>query len=494
MKMKTNKGLSRLTNTFLVAASLLILVLTGCAAVGPDYKAPDPNAPDHWRNADDNRESSQQQDLQQLAEWWKIFNDPTLNELIDMAVKENRDLKKARAAVREARAARGSSQAGYFPTVDGSGSASRSTSSENNGSGETNDLFSVGFDASWELDVFGGVRRSVEAAEADLGAAGADLEDVMASLTAETGTNYIEVRSYQARLDVAENSLKSLAETADLTKARFQAGLDDELAVLQANYNLEDAASTIPTLKTGLEGALNRLAVLTGKKPGALHEMLKEPRPIPTPPPVASICAPAEALRRRPDVRKAERELAAQTARIGEAEAELYPKFKLNGSISLDALKAYKLFTAESLASSYGPSISWNIFDGGAIRRNIEIQTAKQEQYLMDYETTVLEALEEVENALTAYAQEQARRERLNRASELAGQAEDLAQKQYQAGLKEFSSVLEAQRQLLTYRDELAQSDASIASDLITLYKALGGGWDLSESKNNQDSKKTEGQ
>ncbi|MFH1136533.1 MAG: efflux transporter outer membrane subunit [Pseudomonadota bacterium] len=464
-----------------VTTVLLMLFALGCASVGPDYRPPAPDAPAKWHNG--GAAVTAARDNKQLAEWWTVFDDPLLTRLVGMALEENLDLKKAKAAVREARASRGAAQAGLFPTATGSAAATRSRSSENNGSGDTDDLFSLGFDASWELDVFGGVRRAVEAAEADLGAAEADLRDVLASLTAELGTNYIEARSRQARLAAAEQSLVSLGETVDLTQARFQTGLDDELAVLQAGYNREDAAADIPTHKTALEQAFNRLAVLTGRKPGELRDLLAEVKPIPAAPAAASIGPPAETLRQRPDIRKAERELAAQTARIGEAAADLYPKFKLAGSLSLEALQAHKLLRVESLASSLGPSVSWNIFDAGLIRRNIEVQTAKQEQCLAAYEAAVLTALEEVENALVAFDQEQKRREKIRRAADLASQAEGLARQQYLAGLKDFSDVLETQRQLLTYRDQLAQSDAAVAGDLVTLYKALGGGWARSDDQ-----------
>jgi NodT family efflux transporter outer membrane factor (OMF) lipoprotein len=262
-----------------------------------------------------------------------------------------------------------------------------------------------------------------------------------------------------------------------LTSWRQQAGLSDDLAVRQARYNLESTRSQLPTLRTGLEEARNRIAVLLGEQPGKVHAELEERKPIPVASAGIAVGVPADTLRNRPDVRKAERELAAQTAKVGVATADLYPKFRLNGSIGVDATLLGRLFTSGTYSYSFGPQITWTIFDGGAIRRNIEAQSAVQEQYLIAYEAAVLGALEEAENAIRAYAEEQIRRTSLIEATRAAEEAARLARLKYQAGLADFSSVLEAQRSLLTFQDSLAQSEGAITSNLIKLYKALGGGW-----------------
>jgi NodT family efflux transporter outer membrane factor (OMF) lipoprotein len=458
-------------------AAAALLSLAGCAAVGPNYKASEPNAPAGWHTELRQGLSAEETSPRQLASWWTTLNDPLLTSLIEQAVNNNLDLKQATAKVREARARRGISRAGMFPTLDTSGSATRSKSS---GSAASNSFYSVGFDAGWEVDIFGGVRRAVEAAEADLAASRENLRDVLVSLTAEVALNYLDTRTFQARLAVAEGNLTIQQQTFDLTQSRYEAGLDNELVLQQARYNLESTKAQIPTLRSGLEEAKNRLAVLTGKIPGSVHELLAQTRPIPVIPPTVAVGVPAETLRQRPDIRLAERNFAAQTARIGVATADLYPKFRLTGSIGLESIKSADLFKSASQTWNIGPSISWNLFDAGAIRQNIEVQSAIGEQYLLAYEATVLGALAEVENALTAYAEEQLRRERLVAAVDAARQAEALAANQYSAGLVDFTTVLNAQQSLLSFEDQLSQSDGAVTSNLIRLYKALGGGWSSS--------------
>jgi len=415
-------------------------------------------------------------DPKTLSAWWKTLDDTLLSSLVDRAVSGNLDLKKALSRVREARARRGIATADLFPTLNATGSATWSRSSKDTGSGKTSELYSTNFDATWEVDIFGGVRRSIEAAEADVEASQEDLRNVLVSLLAEVALNYVEVRTLQARLAVAEANLKTQTETCELTQWRYEAGLSDELAVQQAKYNLESTRSQIPTIRTNMEEALNRIAILLGEQPGALHKELEKPEPIPVPPLRVAVGIPAELLRRRPDVRYAERQLAAQTARIGVAMADLYPKFTLNGSVGLEALSLNSL--SSGIWTLLGiPRITWTIFKAGAIRKNIEVQSALQEQALIQYEAAVLNALEEVENALVGYAEEQRKKNALREAADAAHKAVDLVLCKYQAGLTDFSNVLEAERSLLSFQEQLAQSDGTITSNLIRLYKALGGGW-----------------
>jgi NodT family efflux transporter outer membrane factor (OMF) lipoprotein len=336
---------------------------------------------------------------------------------------------------------------------------------------------SIGFDASWELDLFGGVRRSVESATETLQANTEDLRNVLVSLLAEVAMNYIETRTNQTRLGIAEANLRTQAETRALAAVRLEVGLTTALDVEQATYSLESNRSQIPTLQTSVEQAKNRLAVLLGEQLGGVHAELATPQPVPVTPLEAAVGVPADVLRRRPDVRQAERKLAAQTAQVGVATAELYPKFSLLGSIGLDALTLTNLFSAASRTYNVVPSITWRIFDAGAVRKKIEVQSALREQALIQYETTVLAVLEEVENALVAYAHEQRRREALREATQAAQRAVELAQSQYGAGLVDFRSVLEAERSLLSFQDQLAQSEGTATSSLVRLYKTLGGGW-----------------
>jgi multidrug efflux system outer membrane protein len=458
-------------------AVLAVLILAGCATVGPEHVPPDTTVSKNWHTQLNGGLSTEQIDPGTLSSWWATLNDPELSGLIERAVKGNLNIKEARARIREARARRGLAGADLFPTLNATGSATWSRTSENTGTGETRDFYEAGFDAGWELDLFGGKRRSIEAADADLQASQENLHDVLVSLTAEVAVNYVEVRTYQKRLSVTLANLKIQQETFSLTQARYQAGLDDELAVQQARSNLESTRSQIPSLRTGLEEAMNRIAVLLGEQPGALHRQLRNDKSVPGVPLKVAVGVPADALRRRPDVRKAERELAAQTARIGVATSDLYPKFTLSGSIGIEALSLDNIISAGSRTFSIGPRITWPIFNAGSIRANIEVQSAIQERAMIQYESAVLSALEEVENALAAYGEEQIRRTSLEEAADAAKQALDLAQYKYQTGLIDFITVLDAQRSLLNYEHQLAQSTGTITSNLVRLYKALGGGW-----------------
>ena len=461
----------------ILLATIVVLTLTGCAAVGPNYVPVEPEAQEKWHSELQGGLTADQPNPETLVHWWTTLNDPELSSLEERAVKGNLDLKEARARIWEARALRGISKAKLFPTVDAGGSVTDRRFSESSSTGDKSTLYEAGFDAGWELDIFGGVRRSVEAAEADLEATQEDLHDVLVSLLAEVALNYVEVRTFQARLAVTKANIKTQQEGYDLNQSRYQAGIIDELAVQESLRILESSRSQIPALETGLEAAKNRLAVLLGEQPGKLHRELAAKRPIPALPATVAVGIPAETLRHRPDIRRAERLLAAQTARIGVATADLYPKFRLFGTIGLESISTGDFLEYASRAWGFGPSVSWNIFDAGAIRQNIKVQTARQEQALIQYESAVLGAQEEVENVLVAYAKEQHRREFLSKAAAAAQRATLLAQDQYKAGLVDFNNVLDAQRALLILQDELAQSEGTVTSNLVRLYKALGGGW-----------------
>lgn len=458
-------------------AFFFLILIAGCSAVGPDYTAPEDNLPPAWQTELSAGLTAEPLNPEQLACWWATLNDPVLSDIITLAIQNNRDLKQARAKVLEARARRGISKASLFPVLDATGSAGRSKGSASNGGGVTRSFYSLGFDAGWEVDIFGSTRRSVEAAEADLAASREALWEVLVSLTAEAAVNYVEVRTYQARLAVAEQNLSIQQQTYDLARSRLQAGLSNALAVEQARYTLENTRAQIPTLRSGLEEAKNRLTLLTGQFPGGLQDQLHDARPIPVVPPTVAVGVPAETLRQRPDIRKAERSLAAQTARIGVATAELFPQFRLTGSIGLESLKSTQLFRSASQTWNIIPGVSWNVFDAGAIRQNIQVQTAIREQYLFAYESVVLAAVEEVESALVAFIEEQLRREHLVAAVDASRQAEHLARDQYNAGLVDFISVLDAQRSLLSSENQLIESDGTVTANLIRLYKSLGGGW-----------------
>ncbi len=460
-----------------ILLALFVMVLSGCAAVGPDYVQIDPQAPDAWHTQLQGGLIAGQSDPAELTRWWTVLQDPQLSALEERAIAGNLDLQEAESRIREARARRGISRASFFPTLDAGASAIKSRSSENNGTGAERELYAAGFDASWELDVFGGVKRSVEAAQANLQAAREDLHDLQVTLQAEVALNYIDVRTFQARLEVNRKNIKAQEESHALNRSLFQAGIIGDLAVQESLRTLESSRSLIPTLEMGLNAAQNRLALLLGERPGSLHAEMSTPRPLPMLPITLAVGIPAETLRRRPDIRSAERNLAAQKALVGVATADLYPKLRLSGTLGLESLSAGALFQSASRTWGVGPRLSWVLFDAGAVRRNIEVQNRRQEQALIQYERSILRAQEEVENSLFAYAKEQLRRDSLAKAAVAAEHAEAIARNQYQAGLVDFNNVLDAQRSQLILRDDLVRSNGVVIANLVRLYKALGGGW-----------------
>lgn len=471
-----------MTETTKLAGMVLVLLLAGCA-VGPDYRTPEVSAPAAWHSTMKGGLKSVSPEAAQLARWWNGLDDPQLSRLIEQAVANNLDLKLAQARLSEARARRGVSAADRFPTLNARAGANRSRSSEEMGfgGGSIGETWSAQFDASWELDVFGGKRRALEAADASLEASREDLRDVQVSLLAEVALNYVELRSYQARLAIALSNLATQTETWQIARWRHEAGLTTQLDEDQARLNLEQTRSQLPALQTGLEQSKNRLAVLLGRKPGELAK-LETPAAIPHIPVEVAVGIPADTLRNRPDLRRAERQLAAATAQVGVATAALYPNFSLSGTLGLQALSSANLLQASARMFSVAANAGWVLFDAGRIRQNIEVQNALQEQALIRYESAVLGALRDVENALVAYAEEQNRRVALADAVQAAQSADGLAANQYAAGLIDFQAVLDTQRSLLSLQDQLSQSEAAVTSNLARLFKALGGGWTAESS------------
>ncbi len=461
----------------IICLIFLVLSCTGCTVVGIDYVRPNLPLPSKWHNRLVGGLASQDSP-RNLSEWWKTLNDEDLTRLINIAIEGNLDIKTAKAAVRQYRAARNVASANLLPNFSLSGSATQSRISENLDNENTTTDFNSGLDASWELDLFGGKRRSLEAAEADFQTGEEKLRDVLVSLIADVASCYIDLRTSQARLEVAENNIKIQEDTYNLNLCRYEAGLIDQLAVQQALYNLESTRSQLPRMRVEIEKAKNNLAFLLGKQPGTLQKELTDRKPLPLIPVEVAIGIPADILRQRPDIRKAERSLAAATARVGVAEAELYPKLTLSGSIGLTAATLGGLFSLNNAGLSGTSSVMWPLFDFGRVRQNIEIQSAQQEQSLFEYEKTVLSALKEVEEALSSYAEEQKSRRSLDVAAKAAAQAVELAQYNYESGLIDFNSVLLAQASLLTYQEQLTSSGGRIISCLISIYKRLGGGWE----------------
>ncbi len=472
-------------NSRRIPAALLALFLSGCATVGSDYVKPQVALPATWGSQTTARQTGSDA---AIATWWTQLGDATLTRLIERAQDASPDLRSARAKLREARARRALAGAQSLPSVAASGSAGTSKSSGRTGAGISNDLYSAGFDASWEADLFGGLSRGEEAAQADLEASAADLDTARVSLAAEVALNYVELRAAQSRLAIARANLTSQSETLQLTDWRAQAGLASSLDVEQARTTVEQTRAQIPSLETSRVEAENRLAILLGRIPGSLARELAEPAPLPGVPDAVAVGIPAETLARRPDVRASERRLAAETARIGVAEAARYPGLTLSASIGLDALKSADLLTRSALSHSLLASLAASVFDGGRLRHQVEIQNAVQDRALIAYESAVLTALEETENALTGLANARHRQAALQDATGAARLAALLAHDRYSSGSVDFQTVLTTERTLLASEDSLASAKADSVSALIRLYKALGGGWTPQPATDRQDS------
>jgi NodT family efflux transporter outer membrane factor (OMF) lipoprotein len=408
-----------------------------------------------------------------------------LDSLVERALGEGLDVRSALARVHEARALRGVAAADRYPTVDAVGTYEHREESLNTPFGQflnETDITSLGFDAAWELDLWGRVRRSVEAADAELLATVEDARDVAVVVAAETARTYVELRAFQRRVEIARTNVSLQEQTLELVRARESAGLVGLRDVAQAATNVEFTRSRVPALEVGLRAAQNRLAVLLGRAPGdlppELAAALAEPQPVPRAPLALAVGVPADLLRRRADVRSAERRLVAEIARVGVAQADLYPRLSLFGSLGLASDGAEDLFDSDSVFSSIGPSLRWNVFDGGRLRNRVRAQDARAEQALVAWEGAVLIALEEAENAMTGFLREQVRRGSLGEAAAQARQAVELAQTEYEAGLTDFQAVLASERALADLEDELALSDSNVTTSMVALCKALGGGFE----------------
>jgi multidrug efflux system outer membrane protein len=476
------------TNRLLL--STLLAALAGGCAVGPNYHRPEVAAPAQWSEPLAGGETNSPAPL---AGWWKNFHDAELDSLIARAVQSNLDLRIAQARVREARAQYKFTSADLGPTVNASGSYSRVKESEHEpilgsfplppGVPFEDDLYQAGFDASWEIDVFGGKRRATEGAGAQLAASEFGRRDALVTLLGDVARNYVEVCGYQRRLAIADENIQAQAKALGITRDRFTNGLTTDLDVEQAATLLATTRAEVPALESSLQASIHRVGVLLGQPPGALMAELSSASPVPAAPPKVPVGLPSDLLLRRPDVRRAERELAAATANIGVAKADLFPKFYLTGTAGFQSISASDWFTGGGSYWSIGPTVQWKIFDSGRVRANIRVQNARQEQALAAYEGTVLGAFEDVENALVSYAKEQVRRSALEEAVGSSRKSLELANRLYANGLTDFLRVLDAERSLYQAQDALVQSDRTVATDLISLYKSLGGGWEVADTQ-----------
>ena len=477
---------------------LLFGALLCACTVGPDYQPPKQPLPAGFA---EQLEQSAAADAAQAADgaWWKSFGDATLDQLMTQALQAAPDLAEAEARIREARAQRGIAGAAQYPTANAGAGYDRTHGSANVpigvppgglGPGEGGNLYQVGFDASWEIDFFGGQRRTVESAEASYQAAVENRGDVALTLLAEVARNYIELRGAQRQLAVAQQNLAIQRDGLSLTQSQFDVGLASSLDVLRAMAEVADTEAAIPTFEAAARTAIYAIGALVGRTPEEMRATLDAPQPIPQSARDVPLGLPSDLLLRRPDIRAAERRIAAANARIGVATADLYPHFSLTGVAGMESLNASNFLHSGSHYFAVGPSVSWLIFDAGAVRFQISAEQARTDQAAAAYQRTVLGALRDVETALSSYGQQEVRRGKLTAELDADRQATTVATRLYQQGLNDFLPVLDAERSLYAADDKLAQSDRDPALARVALYKALGGGWLVADNTANVSASK----
>ncbi len=465
----------------------IAFALAGCA-VGPDYVKPEIPVEKNWDAA-----KASAAKAKELSVWWRTFNDPALDRLVTEALKSNLDLRLAEARVRDARAQLIIARSAGLPSVGASASDTWGGSSANivqktsfgtfHTTGATTSLYRAGFDAGWEIDVFGGIRRAVEAAQANIDASVEDLRSVQVTLLGEVASLYIDLRGQQSLLAIAKDNLKSQQDTLDLTQARYKGGLSSGLDVAEAEAQAADTASQVPRIETAIKNDIYGLSVLLGKDPSALAAELAKEGPLPVSTAEVLPGLPSELLQRRPDIRGAERRLASATAQIGVATADLYPSFDITALLGLESSHVSNLFTRGSGVWQILPGVSLPIFTGGRLTANIDSRNAEQQEALIVYRQTILSALQEVENSLIAYYKEQERLKFLLKEVEQNKLAVELANERYTKGLTGFVDVLTAERSLYASQSSLSQSQTAVSTNLVALYKALGGGWETAEKQ-----------
>jgi NodT family efflux transporter outer membrane factor (OMF) lipoprotein len=479
----------------LISLSCLVLVLGGCAMVGPDYVKPTAPEPDKWLEEKDPQIDSKQTDFSQ---WWTVFDDPVLNNLVETAYRQNLSLQIAGLRVLEARAQLGIAFGFQYPQQQfAAGDASVNQISKNAPNAAFSDRYYenyfVGFDAVWELDVWGKFRRAVQSGVADLEASIANYDDILVSLTAEVARTYLQIRTNEERLEVASQNVGLQKRSLEIAEVRFKAGAVTELDVTQARSLLRSTEATIPEFEANIRRAKNALATLLGKLPGEVDAMLSGPGLIPAVPAEVIVGIPAELLRRRPDIRLAERQMAGQSARIGFAKADLFPHFSLFGSLGLQASshvdassnnsKFSDLFSKDSITYFAGGGFKWDILNYGRISNQVRVEDARFQELVVNYENTVLRAAQEVEDAMISFLRTQDAVEYLADAVKASKRSVDLSMIQYREGLVDYQRVLDTQRFLTEQQDQLVFTAGSVDLSLVAMYKALGGGWGLRKDK-----------
>jgi NodT family efflux transporter outer membrane factor (OMF) lipoprotein len=460
-----------------------LLTISGCTTLGPDYKRPEtPDVPD-WQTRD---EALTGEPATQV-EWWKVFNNPVLDQLIETAHQQNLPLQIAGLRL-------GIARGNQYPQVQQAvGSATANELSENspNFSSSIDDDFAnyqAGFDAAWELDFWGRFRRGIEAADANLSATVADYDNALVSLTAEVARVYVTIRTLEERLALARANISLQEESLRIATVRFENGATTELDVQQATSNLADTQALVPVLLKSLRQAKNGLSVLLGMPPSDLTQMLGGAGTIPGAPVQVAAGVPADLLRRRPDVQAAELQAASRSALVGVAQTDLYPSFSLLGSIGVQtsdtgSSDAGDLFDSDSLFFSAGPSFRWNILNYGRIKNNVRVQDARLQQTLVNYRNSVLTAYQEVEDAMVAFVQSQRESEFRATSAQAAARSTELANIQYREGSVDFQRVVDTERFLVAQQDQWTSVRGDVALNLIAMYKALGGGWEVREGR-----------
>ena len=471
----------------------LTLAVAGCIEVGPDFRQPPAAVSQQWMEQDDARVDATR-DIDQR--WWTVFGDDVLDRLIETAYGQNLSLLSAGVRVLQARAQLGVAVGQFYPQTQqafGSIDYNRQSARAPFQAGGPASLLEywqnqIGLQAAWEIDIWGRFRRAIESADAALLGSIASYDDVLVSLTGDVATNYVQIRTLEARLQIARNNVEVQRESLNIAEIRFRGGTTSERDVEQARTVLASTEATIPQLETALQQTKNALSVLLGMPPSPLDDLLAGSKGIPAAPTTVAVGIPAELLRRRPDVRAAELQAAAQSAQIGVAKADLYPAFSLTGNFGFLASdwSRYDLsdiFLAKSRAFSFGPSFQWNILNYGQITNNVRVQDAAFQALVTNYQNTVLTAQQEVEDGLVGFLNTQHRTELLELSAAAAKRAVDLATLQYREGIADFTTVLVAEQNLLQQQDSLAVSRGDIPTFLIRTYRALGGGWEIREGQ-----------
>lgn len=464
--------------------------------VGPDFVPPTAEVSQQWVDTMDPRVTTERPDY---TNWWQVFQDPVLNTLIQTAYEQNLPLRIAGVRVFEARAQLGIATGELYPQVQEVFAAfsyerlsERAPSAPQPGTASNADFnfrqASYGFGASWELDFWGKFRRAIQSADASFLSSITAYDDALVSLTADVAFTYVLIRTFEARLTIARDNLVIQDRSLRIARRRFEAGATSERDVQQALTQRNSTESEIPFLEIGLRQARNALSILLGMPPGQLHDLLAGSRQIPRAPPEVAIGVPAELLRRRPDIRNAELQAAAQSALIGVAKADLYPSFSLVGSFGFLSSDVGKfelgdLFLWKSRTGTFGPSFQWNILNYGRITNSVRVQDARFQELIIQYQDTVLRAQQEVEDGLVAFLKSQERVTLLSKAVQAAARSADLALIQYREGATDFTTVLTAQQALLQEQDRQASSQGDVAQGLIEMYRALGGGWEIRQGQ-----------